>query len=58
MKKRVANARSRDRIEEDFIQQGNFVMEQQLKMVVMREKLQSHTKSRPFDRKKSTDSAS
>ena len=27
--------------EDDFIQQGNFVMEQQLKMIVMRSKMRS-----------------
>ena len=40
MKSRASSLRKEDH-EDDFIQQGNFVMEQQLKMVIMRSKMQS-----------------
>lgn len=37
----MRKVRNSDASEEDFIQQGNFVMEQQLKMIIMRSRLQN-----------------
>ena len=41
-KSRLSHSKRRES-EEDFIQQGNFVMEQQLKMVIMRSKINNLT---------------
>lgn len=41
LKERMRRVRNSDASEDDFIQQGNFVMEQQLKMVIMRSRLQN-----------------
>ena len=37
----MRKVRNSDASEDDFIQQGNFVMEQQLKMIIMRSRLQN-----------------
>lgn len=46
MKRRASKSKKWDSLEDDFIQQGNFVMEQQLKMVIMRTKMQSNNRER------------
>jgi hypothetical protein len=41
IRKRASFSKRQDGSEDEFIQQGNFVMEQQLKMIIMRDKMRT-----------------